>query len=96
MNDCQPKLFMRFLAALIVAFTIFSFHLQAQQQSDAAAPSRDVVLVLPFENTSTAAEYHWVGGSFADALSDLLTVPGLMVISSDERELIYQRLQLPL
>ncbi|HEX5964453.1 MAG TPA: tetratricopeptide repeat protein [Pyrinomonadaceae bacterium] len=58
-------------------------------------PAADVVMVLPFENTSNRAEYNWVGESFADAIAELLNKPGLIVISSDERELAYQRLRLP-
>ena len=58
-------------------------------------PAADVVMVLPFENTSNRPEYNWVGESFADAIAELLNKPGLIVISSDERELAYQRLRLP-
>src|SRR5678816_1537093 len=58
-------------------------------------PSADVVMVLPFENTSNRPEYNWVGESFADSLSDLLNKPGLVVVSRDEREVAYQRLRLP-
>ncbi|HEU0252880.1 MAG TPA: hypothetical protein VFR12_07575, partial [Pyrinomonadaceae bacterium] len=58
-------------------------------------PAADVVMVLPFENTSNRAEYNWVGESFADALSELLNKPGLIVVSSGERELAYQQLRLP-
>jgi len=58
-------------------------------------PSGDVVMVLPFENTSNKAEYNWVGESFADSIAELLNKPGLIVVSSDERELAYQRLRLP-
>jgi len=57
--------------------------------------SADVVMVLPFENTSNRAEYNWVGESFADAIAELLNKPGLIVVSSDERELAYQQLRLP-
>ncbi len=53
-------------------------------------------MILPFENTSNLPEYNWVGESFANSLSDLLRVPGLVVLSNDERELAYQRLGLPL
>jgi tetratricopeptide (TPR) repeat protein len=55
----------------------------------------DVVMVLPFENTSNRLEYNWVGESFADSLAELLKKPGLVVVSSDERQLAYQRLRLP-
>ena len=63
--------------------------------AQAQSPAADVVMVLPFENTSNRAEYNWVGESFADALAELLNKPGLVVVSSDERELAYQRLRLP-
>jgi tetratricopeptide (TPR) repeat protein len=59
------------------------------------ASSSDIVMVLPFENTSNRPEYNWVGESFADSLAELLNKPGLLVVSSDERELAYQRLRLP-
>lgn len=60
-----------------------------------SAANSDVVMVLPFENTSNRPEYNWVGESFADALADLLNKPGLLVVSSDEREVAYQHLRLP-
>src|SRR5262249_51644796 len=53
------------------------------------------ILVLPFENVSNRPEYNWVGESFADALAELLNKPGLVVRSSDERELAYRQLRIP-
>ncbi len=55
----------------------------------------EVVMVLPFENTSTRPEYNWVGESFADSISELLNKPGLLVVTSDERQSVYQRLGVP-
>lgn len=81
---------------LTLLFTTLAF------SSAHAQNAADVVMVLPFENTSKASdgaargEYNWVGESFADALAELLNKPGLVVISSDERELAYQQLRLPL
>jgi TolB-like protein len=43
--------------------------------------SADVIMILPFENTSNRPEYNWVGESFADALAELLNKPGLIVVS---------------
>jgi tetratricopeptide (TPR) repeat protein len=60
-----------------------------------AQSTADAVMVLPFENTSNRPEYNWVGESFADALAELLNKPGIIVVSSDERELAYQRLRIP-
>jgi tetratricopeptide (TPR) repeat protein len=75
-----------------VLVTVFSLLLLA---SKTLAQGADVVMVLPFENTSNRPEYNWVGESFADSIADLLNKPGLIVVSSDERELAYQRLRLP-
>lgn len=87
---------MRFLSlklafALVLTTCVLPQFTVAKTQN----PAADVVMVLPFENTSNRAEYNWVGESFADALAELLAKPGLIVVSSDERELAYQRLRLP-
>ena len=75
--------------AFLIAVAAFSITaVQAQNSPDA-------VMVLPFENTANRPEYNWVGESFADALSELLNKPGILVVSSDERELAYQSLRLP-
>ncbi len=83
---------MRFLSLTLIFAVLLSF---AALPVQAQNPSADVVMVLPFENTSNRAEYNWVGESFADALSELLNKPGLIVVSSGERELAYQQLRLP-
>ena len=64
----------------------------------AAAPQAvgETVMILPFESTSGQREFNWVGESFADTMADLLGSHGLKVVSSDARELAYQRLRLPL
>lgn len=79
--------------ALMLAALLFVQEPKVQAQ---ARGTNDVVLVLPFENTSSHAQYNWVGESFADSMAELLNVPGLVVVSSDERELAYQKLRLPL
>jgi tetratricopeptide (TPR) repeat protein len=78
-----------FSLLLLTLFTATVVSAQTQK-------ANDVMIVLPFENTSSRPEYNWVGESFADSLSELLNVPGLVVVSSDERELAYQRVRLPL
>ena len=75
---------------ILTAFVVLSSFAQAPQTGT------DVVMVLPFENTSGKAEFNWVGESFADSLSDLLKIPSLNVITNDERKLIQQRLRIPL
>src|SRR6266446_4567447 len=61
----------------------------------AHSSSGDVIMVLPFENASSRPEYNWVGESFGDSLAELLAKPPLIVVSSDERSLAYQRVGLP-
>src|SRR6266481_658297 len=88
----QKKLSVLLAATLIMlALPIMSRKVAAQTGS-----SSEIVLVLPFENVSDHPEYNWIGESFADSLSALLSKPGLIVITSDERAVAYQRLRLPL
>jgi tetratricopeptide (TPR) repeat protein len=82
---------LRLFSAVLLLFCVVSLPVRVPAQNSAA----DVVMVLPFENTSNRAEYNWVGESFADAIAELLNKPGLIVVSSDERELAYQQLRLP-
>lgn len=82
----------RFFSFVATAVLLGAFAANCFGQGAAAS---DVVMVLPFENTSNRPEYNWVGESFADSLADLLNKPGLLVVSSDQRELAYQRLRLP-
>ena len=82
---------------LIFALLLTILFLPSLASAQAQNSTADVVMVLPFENTSKPfrPEYNWVGESFADALAELLNKPGLVVVSSDERELAYQQLRLP-
>lgn len=75
---------------------VFAMFAVAASNAQTTSSNTDTVLVLPFENTSQRAEFNWVGESFADALSDLLKVPSLNVVSNDERKSIQQRLRVPL
>jgi len=77
--------------ALVLTWPIGSQNARAQTGSSA-----EIVLVLPFENVSNHPEYNWIGESFADSLSALLNKPGLIVVTSEERAVAYQRLRLPL
>ncbi|MER3431150.1 MAG: hypothetical protein C4324_08940 [Blastocatellia bacterium] len=56
----------------------------------------DRIIVFPFENSSNQPEFNWVGESFALALSELLKVPGLDVVSNSERKALQQRSRIPL
>lgn len=53
------------------------------------------VVVLPFENLSDRQPYHWLGEGLALGLSDLLSVPGVQVITPEERQAVYRLLSFP-
>ena len=85
-----------FLKPLIAGLAIALFlELTVSASRGQISAGGDVLMVLPFENTSNRPEYNWVGESFANSLAELLNRPGLIVVSGDERELAYQRLRLP-
>ena len=77
---------------ILIIAVFFAFNGFAQ----APATGTDMVMILPFENTSGKPEFNWVGESFADSLSDLLRVPNLNVITNEQRKLIQQKLRIPL
>ena len=86
----------KFPAVLIVLALISIFQIAVPKAAAQTTPAAEIVLVMPFENTSDHPEYNWIGESFADSLSVLLDKPGLIVVTSDERAVAYQRLRLPL
>lgn len=79
---------------LLFLFLFLTALIPARAQDGKA--NADTVMILPFENVSGKSEFNWVGESFADSLSDLLKVPGLNVVTNEERKLIQQRLKVPL
>ncbi|MGB9182222.1 MAG: tetratricopeptide repeat protein [Pyrinomonadaceae bacterium] len=89
----QRLIFRAFL--FVLAFGLLAFFLSSEIVAQTPA-NNEIVMVFPFENTTNRSGDNWVGESFSDSLSDLLNVPGLVVISGDERELAYQRVGLPL
>lgn len=88
----------RSLKLSVVCLALAGLFLCAPARAFAQTTNNDVVMVLPFENTSNKPEYNWAGESFADGLVEQLGQPGLglRVVSSDERELAYQKLRVPL
>jgi len=88
----QKRLTILAMALALVLSLLFPSQNAAAQTSSSA----EIVLVLPFENVSDHPEYNWIGESFADSLSALLNKPGLIVVTSEERAVAYQRLRLPL
>lgn len=52
-------------------------------------------LVLPLENISDKPVYNWLGEGIAIMLSDLLSVPGIDVVTPDERRAAFTKLSFP-
>jgi len=86
----------KILAILLAAAAILSAPYFSSHKTEAQTAATETVVVLPFENVSNHPEYNWIGESFSDSLSTLLSKPGLIVVSNDERAVAYQRLRLPL
>src|SRR5436309_2103519 len=82
-----------FTFLLTVTATVALFTAASRQAL--AQTATETVVILPFENVSDHPEYNWIGESFADSLSALLNKPGLLVVTSEERAVAYQRLRLP-
>jgi len=58
---------------LLASLALISFFQSAVPKVAAqTAPAAEIVLVLPFENTSEHPEYNWIGERFADSLTLLL------------------------
>ncbi len=62
--------------------------------SSIRAMAADTIIVMPFENRSQMGEYNWIRESFAILIADVLDVPGITVISPDERNLAFEKLRL--
>lgn len=86
----------RIFSTLFISLALMMVANAQAPVSGAQTAATDVVMVLPFENTSGRPEFNWVGESFSASLSELLRVPGLSVVGNDQRKIIQQRLRVPL
>ena len=71
---------------MVLCLSFFGFSVKAF--------AADTVLVMPFENRSQMGEYNWIRESFAILMADVLDVPGIVIISTDERNMAFERLRL--
>ncbi len=85
------RFFIRLFAILLLALVFVPSNILAQ-----TVGTSDVILVLPFENTTPdQRENNWIGESFSDQLTELLNIPGVGVIKTKQREFFYQKIKLP-
>jgi Flp pilus assembly protein TadD/TolB-like protein len=82
------------LSLLFLALLALTSSLQAQQQSSPARVSR-LLLIIPFENTSTAAGTDWISESFPEILSTRLGPSGFFIMGRDDRLNAFDRLGIP-
>ena len=54
------------------------------------------VMVMPFENQTTAPGLEWIGEAFPEVLSQRMESPGLYVISRDDRSYAFDHAGIPL
>ena len=90
----RRQISIRFFALPLLLVAVLAGGASVRAQAQGAS---DVLMVLPFENKTNQREFNWLGESFADSLTELLNMPGIgmVVVSSDERDIAYQRLRLP-
>ena len=82
----RDKLRLRFL--LLLAICLSAIGLSAK------ANATDTIMVMPFENRSQMGEYNWIRESFVILMSDVLDVPGIVILSADERNIAFEKLRL--
>jgi tetratricopeptide (TPR) repeat protein/TolB-like protein len=80
----------RLINSIPILLILFMWTSASAQQQYA-----DTVIVMPFENETANPEHNWVGESFAEALSELMRVPGLTMVTNAERRTVQQRLGIP-
>src|SRR5689334_2074228 len=75
-------------------FRIFSLACYLLLCASVKAMANDTIIVMPFENRSQMAEYNWIRESFAILLADVLDVPGVTIVSDDERTQAFEQVRL--
>lgn len=61
----------------------------------ASTADADSMIVIPFTNKASNSDSNWIGESFAETLSDLLSNKGITVLSNQERKFVQQELGIP-
>lgn len=81
------------LFSLLLLATAAQVHLWAQE----AQPSRQsqMLLIMPFENSSTVPGIDWIGEAFPEVLSQRLNAGSLFIISRADRLAAFDRMGIP-
>ncbi|MBO0720612.1 MAG: tetratricopeptide repeat protein [Blastocatellia bacterium] len=86
MNATKPRIKFLLSAVICLLFSGFS--------ENAKAIAADTIMVMPFENRSQLGEYNWIRDSFGILMSNMLDVPGVAILGSEERNLAFDKLKL--
>jgi tetratricopeptide (TPR) repeat protein len=93
-NHAVPLFLIRFTRCgffLMVALCLLC-HLSAGQ----TAVGTGTLMVMPFENQTTAPGLEWISEAFPEVLSQRMESPGLYVISRDDRSYAFDHAGIPL
>lgn len=82
------------LSLLFLAASVLELPIQAQQQPGAARVSQ-LLLIIPFENTSNSPGTEWIDESFPEVLSTRLGPSGFFIMGRDDRLNAFDKLGIP-
>lgn len=82
------------VCALFAATEVLSSPL-AQQQPSQPLRSIQILLILPFENASSAPGIDWIGESFPEVVGNRMSSAPLFLIGRDDRLYAFDRLGIP-
>lgn len=82
------------LSLLLLAALAIHLSSPAQQPSGTGGVSR-LLLIVPFENTSSAPGVDWIGESFPEVLSTRLSPSGFFIMGREDRLNAFDRLGIP-
>jgi Tfp pilus assembly protein PilF/TolB-like protein len=85
------------LIAVVLAFCAGTEVLSPPAAAQQATPFRSIqiLLILPFENVSSAPGIDWIGESFPEVIGNRMSSAPLFLISRDDRVYAFDRLGIP-
>lgn len=86
------RLALRYLSALRLLLVILALLCHSAAQSTSQTQT---VMVMPFENQSSAPGIEWISEAFPEVLSQRLAAAQLYVMSRDDRDFAFDRSEIP-
>ena len=88
----RKPLFIGSLCAIVLVTGAFS---SSEGQQQPALRSTQILLILPFENASSAPGIDWIGESFPEVIGNRVSSAPLFIISRDDRLYAFDRMGIP-